>query len=93
MGEWTPMPLSEIVEFEVWGVHTFRKGKSIELDVIHNVDIKTIKPTIEVSPGATVTPASREPVDLTIQKTYVVTASDGRTAKYTVSIRSKEKSE
>ena len=93
VSEPSPMALSEIVEFEVWGVHTFRKGASIELDVIHNVDIKTMKPTIHVSPGASVTPASGEPVDLTMPKTYVVTASDGTTAKYTVSIRAKEKSQ
>ena len=88
-----PMALKEIVEFNVWGVHTYRKGESIELININNVDITTIKPNIVVSPGATVMPASREPVDLTTPKTYVVTASDGATQKYTVSIKSKGEQE
>lgn len=87
-----PMALSEIVEFNVWGVHTFRKGETIDLVNINGVDITTIRPTIAVSGGATVSPASREPVDLTTPKTYVVTASDGETTKYTVSIRPKGES-
>jgi peptidoglycan/xylan/chitin deacetylase (PgdA/CDA1 family) len=87
-----PMALSEMVEFKVWGVHTFRKGETIELVNINKVDITAIKPTIVVSPGATVAPASRQPVDLTTPKTYVVTASDGTTTKYTVSIRPKGES-
>jgi hypothetical protein len=87
-----PMALSEIVEFNVWGVHTFRKGGTIDLVNINDVDITTIRPTITVSGGATVSPASREPVDLTTPKTYVVTASDGTNTKYTVSIRPKGES-
>jgi len=87
-----PMALSEIVAFNVWGVHTFRKDEKIKLTNINDVDITTIKPKIDVSPGATVTPASREPVDLTTPKNYVVTASDGTTTTYTVSIRPKEES-
>ena len=71
---------------------TFRKGETIDLVNINKVDITAIKPTIVVSPGATVAPASRQPVDLTTPKTYVVTASDGTTTKYTVSIRPKGES-
>ena len=88
-----PMALSEIVEFNVWGVHTFRKGETIDLVNINDVDITTIRPTITVSGGATVSPASREPVDLTTPQTYVVTAADGTTKEYTVSIRSKGEQE
>ena len=84
-----PMSLNEIVEFKVWGAHTYRKGNIIELDIIHDIDIRAIKPHIELSAGATVSPASRESVDLTGSMTYIVTASDGRVAKYKVRIRSK----
>lgn len=85
-----PMALSEIVEFGgVWGVNILRKGENIELINVHGVDVTSIKPTIIVSPGATVVPGSQEPVDLSTPKTFVVTASDRTTTKYTVSIRPK----
>lgn len=85
-----PMVLSDIVEFKAWGMNTKRKGDTIELVNMHKVDITRIKPTIVVSPGATVTPKSEEPIDLTTPKTFVVTASDRKTTSYTVSIRSVE---
>lgn len=89
VAEIAPMPLNDIVRFDVWGTNASRNGETIELINIKGVDITKVKPSITVSPGATVAPASRTPVDLTTPKTFVVTASDGTTKKYTVSIRPK----
>lgn len=86
----SPMALSEIVQFSVWGVHMSRKGEKIDLVNINDVDITTVTPTITISDGATIVPASRTPVDLTTPKTYVVTAADVTTREYTVRIRPKE---
>ncbi len=50
-------------------------------------DFASLKPVIEVSPGASVSPASGEVQDFTSPVEYTVTAQDGTTTKiYTVSI-------
>ena len=88
-----PMPLNDIVEFSVWGTNASYKGETIELLNVNGVDITALKPNIIVSPGAAVAPASRTPVDLTTPQIYVVTAFDGTTKEYAVSINSKGQQE
>ena len=49
-------------------------------------DVTQLVPTIEVSEGATVEPASSVPQDFTNPVTYTVTAQNGTTAAYTVMV-------
>ena len=49
-------------------------------------DFASLKPTIEVSAGASISPASGEVQDFTSPVEYTVTAQDGTTKIYTVSI-------
>ena len=50
-------------------------------------DVTNLVPDIEVSAGATVNPASGEPIDFTNPVTYVVTAEDGSKAVYTAVVK------
>lgn len=58
--------------------------KTITLFYPLGADVTQLVPMIEVSEGATVTPASGEPQDFTEPVEYTVTASNGTTAVYTV---------
>lgn len=48
--------------------------------------ITEVYPVIEVSPGATISPASEEKVDLSNPVTYTVTAANGEVQVYTVKV-------
>jgi len=55
----------------------------VEVFVPFGTDLSSISPTITVSPGATVTPASGTPQDFTFDEIeYIVTAEDGVSEKY-----------
>jgi len=58
--------------------------KSITLNFTEVVDLSCLVPVIEVSEGATVSPASGEPQDFTEPVSYTVTALNGTTAVYLV---------
>lgn len=51
-------------------------------------DLSTLMPTLSVSEGATVSPASGEEQDFTSPVTYTVTAEDGSTVAYIVTVTS-----
>ena len=57
---------------------------TIKVFVPRGTDKTKLVPTISVSEGATVSPASGVEVDFTSQVTYTVTAADGSTQPYTV---------
>ena len=60
---------------------------TISLTVPAGTDLTRIKPTIEISEYATVSPASGEQVDLSGKVRYTVTSQSGVTATYTVTAR------
>lgn len=61
-------------------------SKTVALSLPFGTDITQLVPTIEVSEGATVDPASGEAQDFTEPVVYMVTAINGTTAFYTVTV-------
>ena len=61
-------------------------GKTVTVQMPQGTDVTELVPTIEVSEGATVSPASGEAQDFTNPVTYTVTAQNGTTAVYTVTV-------
>ena len=61
-------------------------AKTVSLVMPGGTDVTELVPTIVVSEGATVNPASGEAQDFTHPVTYTVTAQNGTTAEYTVSV-------
>ncbi len=53
-------------------------------------DLTALKPTIEISAGATVSPASGVAQDFTVPVNYTVTAQDGTTKIYTVTVAQRD---
>lgn len=69
------------------GTSIDQESRTITVTIIPDGDLSAIVPTIEVSAGATVTPASGSPVDLSNGSvTYTVVAEDGTTNTYTLSV-------
>ena len=62
-------------------------AKTVTLVMPVGTDVTSLVPTIEVSEGATVNPASGEAQDFTRPVTYTVTAQNGTTADYTVMVQ------
>ncbi|MCX6722703.1 MAG: DUF5018 domain-containing protein, partial [Candidatus Staskawiczbacteria bacterium] len=58
----------------------------ITLDVPYGTDIKNLTPSIIISSNATVSPTSRAQQDFTNPVTYTVTAQDGSTRDYKVTV-------
>jgi hypothetical protein len=65
-------------------------NKKIVFSVPGFVDITKIKPTIKVSDGATLSPASDTEQDFSKPFTYTVKASDGKIVSYTVIVSKRE---
>ncbi|WP_258105691.1 DUF4960 domain-containing protein [Marinoscillum sp. MHG1-6] len=64
-------------------------AKTIELELEAGIDVTTLKPTIVVSEGATVSPASGSEVDFTEPVTFTVTDQSGEiTSAYVVTVAS-----
>ena len=61
-------------------------AKTVTLVMPEGTDVTELVPTIVVSEGATISPASGEAQDFTSLVTYTVTAQNGTTAEYTVSV-------
>ncbi len=60
--------------------------RSIQLNLSSTTDLTSLVPTISISPKASVSPASGLAQDFTNPVEYTVTAEDGSTATYTVSV-------
>lgn len=60
--------------------------KEISITLPGDTDLQTIKPEIKISSKAKVSPASGEEVDFTNPVTYLVTAQNGSTQPYTVTV-------
>ena len=61
-------------------------AKTVQVYMPEGTDVTQLVPTIEVSEGATVSPASGEAQDFSNPVAYTVTASNGTTAVYTVTV-------
>lgn len=61
-------------------------GTNVTLDVAAGTDVSSLQPTIELYPGATVSPASGATVDFTDPVTFTVTAEAGNSKWYTVTV-------
>jgi hypothetical protein len=59
---------------------------AVNLLVPSSTDLTKLIPTISVSDGATISPSSGTPEDFTNPVTYTVTAQDGSTQNYTVTV-------
>ena len=60
---------------------------TIALTVPGGTDVTNLSPSIVISPLATVYPTSNAPQDFTSPKTYTVTAQDGSTQTYQVTVK------
>ena len=58
-----------------------------------NTDLENLVPTIEISPNAKITPASKTPLNLEEEIEFIVTAEDGSTIKYELTISVDENQE
>jgi hypothetical protein len=61
-------------------------GTNITVIVPYNTNVSSLTPTIAVSSGATITPASGTVRDFSSPVEYTVTGADAKTAKYTVTV-------
>jgi hypothetical protein len=62
------------------------EAKTITATVPTGTDVTALIPTIEMSPKATVTPASGAAADFTTPQSYTVTAENGTSATYLVTV-------
>ncbi len=76
---------AEITKFTIFGVNGSFSGTDIALTVPYGSGSKLFMPTIEFS-GASVTPASGASQDFTNPVTYTVTAANGNTKQYRVTV-------
>ncbi|MGI6269250.1 MAG: DUF4886 domain-containing protein [Candidatus Howiella sp.] len=84
-----PRPLSdekEILSFSIDGRAGKISGLNIFVDLPFDADLTALTPEITVSDGATVTPATGEAQDFSAPVAYTVTAEDGSTDVYTVTV-------
>lgn len=65
-----------------------QESRTVSVTVQDGGDLTALVPTIEISAGAALSPASGTPIDLSNGKsvTYTVTAEDGTVNEYTVSV-------
>ena len=77
-----------ILSFTIDGVEgdINETAKIVTLTMPEDTDVTQLVPTIEVSEGATISPASGEAQDFTDPVTYTVTAQNGTTADYEVMV-------
>ena len=63
------------------------KNNSVELDVPFGTDVTKLTPSIAISPKSTISPQSGAQQDFTNPVVYSVTAEDGSTQNYNVSVK------
>ncbi|MDR3704888.1 MAG: DUF5018 domain-containing protein [Paludibacteraceae bacterium] len=76
----------DITVFTIAGVSATISGTSITATVLHSTNVTSLSPTITSSDYATVSPTSGTAEDFTSPVNYTVTAEDGSTQVYTVTI-------
>ncbi len=78
-------PAKDITSFTILGVPGTVGANTVALTVPYGTDPSSLTPTI-VHTGASVSPASGDPHNFTTPQTYTVTAADGTTKDYTVTV-------
>ncbi|HOD35390.1 MAG TPA: beta-propeller fold lactonase family protein [Syntrophales bacterium] len=82
-----PNTAAEILTFAISGSGGTVGPNTVAVTMPYGTDVTALAPTITVSPGATIDPASGVAQDFTTPQTYTVTAMDGVTQKtYTVTV-------
>ena len=84
-----PCPSTEIEKFELAGTRQIieREGDRLTVYVPYETAITSMTTHITLSDGATVSPASGGNQDFTSPQTYTVTASNGATSNYVVTVK------
>jgi hypothetical protein len=85
-GDWVD---AEITAFKIGPIDGTLNGTNITLvySYTYSSDISSLMPTITLSPGAAVSPASGEAQNFSSAVQYTVTGEDGSTSVYTVTIK------
>ena len=78
-------PDKDITDFAILGIHGSIVANTISLTVPFGTDLTSLTPTIAIN-GASVSPASGVPQDFSSPVAYTVTAADGSTKTYTVTV-------
>ncbi|QOV89582.1 autotransporter-associated beta strand repeat-containing protein [Humisphaera borealis] len=87
-------PACDIREFSFPGLPPASISKtSILLTVAYGTDVKALSPHIKVSPDATIAPANGTVRDFSKPQTYTVTARDGSTKSYLVTVKTRAASD
>jgi hypothetical protein len=81
-----PSSAKDITQLTISGVDGTISGTSIAVTLPAGTDVTSLTPTIAVSADATVAPASGAAQDFTNPVAYTVTAADGSTQQYTVTV-------
>ncbi len=83
-----------ITAFDIGSSHGIinESAKTVSVQVPYNSNLAALTPTVTVSERATVSPASGVSVDFTNPVTYTVTAEDGSTQGYAVTVTKKSNS-
>jgi glucan-binding YG repeat protein len=77
---------ADIISFTIRGAAGVISGTNIRVTVPAGTDVTALAPTIIVSEGASVSPASGVARDFTAPVTYTVTAENGGAKTYTVTV-------
>ena len=77
-----------IIDFNIGEYNSIidQDNKTIYLEIGLNQGLTNLIPTITIPDGAVISPASEEVQDFTNPVTYTVTAEDGSTSQYTISV-------
>lgn len=80
-------PAKDILTFSFGALGAAAVGaNTVHLDVPNGTDRTALAPTYTLSPGATCLPVSGTPLNFTSPQSYTVTAQDGSTKAYTVTV-------
>jgi len=81
-----PQEIKNITAFSIMGIDGMIGANTISLTVPYGTDLTSLTPTISTWWAATVSPASGTAQDFTYPVEYMVTAADGSTKTYTVTV-------
>jgi methionine-rich copper-binding protein CopC len=81
-----PATANDITSFTINDAVGTIDGTTIAVEVPAGTDVTALAPAIEISAGASVSPASGAAQDFTNPRTYTVTAEDGTEKTYTVTV-------
>lgn len=77
---------TSLYDYEIQGGRTLEDGRDIYLLMPAGTDLTALEPAFRLADGASCDKASGQAVDFTEPVSYTVTAADGQTAVYTVTV-------